>query len=147
MPQYAQSADGKITLTGGGSPTYIVMRNGEILYPDITDITPKQLLQTPTVVSYVNGGNTVIDPALGSLFVITTNTGNSTFITKSAAPLGHFVTLMINNDAGGARTTTFGSGFRMSAGTVVGTASRVSTITLIGDGTNLIEVSRMVGIV
>ena len=90
-------------------------------------------------VTYVASGNTLVSAAIfASRFVaVTTATGNSTFnATNSILPTGALVTFAITNDASGARTITWGTGFRTNT-TTVGVASKVQMVLFVSDGTSL----------
>jgi hypothetical protein len=93
--------------------------------------------------TYVASGTTDVTAILAySRYVeITTATGNSTVATSGTYPKGARVAFQIFNDAGGARTITFGTGFRATA-TVVGTASKVILVEFVSDGTTLNELAR-----
>lgn len=95
----------------------------------------------PVTLTYTASGTTSIDPTLGSFFVATTATGNSNFSLASVPPAGQIITILIHNDAGGARTITFTTHFD-PATTLVGTVSKAAVISFISDGTNAYEVSR-----
>jgi hypothetical protein len=99
------------------------------------------LCTPPVTVTYVPSGTTTINPNLGSAFVITTATGNSNVAFVPAPTKGQEITLIINNDSGGARTITFTTAAK-SVGTLVGTASKACTITFLSDGTNAYETGR-----
>jgi hypothetical protein len=76
-----------------------------------------------------------LDPTQGALCqVITTAAGNSTFTASSLGKFGQNWTIEVANDAGGARTITFSTGFRATA-TVVGTASKSILVEFVSDGT------------
>jgi hypothetical protein len=96
--------------------------------------------------TYVSGGNTDITAVLQQtrFILITTATGNSTVLTNAVPRAGALVAIQINNDSGGARTITFGTGFRPT-GTLVGTASKAYVVLFFSDGTTLNECSRSVG--
>lgn len=100
---------------------------------------PQGLSYAPTYAATV-----AIDPTVQSP-VVTINTtsavGNATLTTASAGPLGQFLIIQINNDAGGARTITFSTGFR-ATGTVVGTASKAFCLIFISDGITFNEYCR-----
>lgn len=78
--------------------------------------------------------------------ITTTALGNATITCSNIPPAGAVCNIQIFNDAGGARTITFGTGFRAS-GTIVGTASRLATIEFISDGTTFNEFGRTLVIV
>ncbi len=96
--------------------------------------------------TYVPSGNTDITSVLQfSRFVaMTTATGNSTVLTSYVPNPGAILNVQVTNDASGARTITFGTGFR-ATGTLVGTNSKVLLVQFISDGTTWNEVSRSVG--
>jgi len=71
----------------------------------------------------------------------TSGVGNATITAAYVAQAGARLVVQINNDAGGARTITFSTGFRVT-GTVVGTASKAILVGFCSDGTTWNEVSR-----
>lgn len=76
--------------------------------------------------------------------VTTAGVGNATLTCGNVPPAGTPVPIQVGNDAGGARTITFSTGFRFTAATLVGTASKIMNILFISDGTTLNEVSRTI---
>lgn len=76
--------------------------------------------------------------------VTTSAVGNSTITSTIIPRAGCGVVLQVSNDASGARTLTFSTGFRFSAATLVGTASKIMLIAFVSDGTTLNEVSRTI---
>jgi len=78
------------------------------------------------------------------IIIVTNSTvGNATLtcaLTPPSPGAGDLV-IQINNDAGGARTITFGTGFR-STGTVVGTASKAILVSFYWDGLTWNETGR-----
>jgi hypothetical protein len=81
-----------------------------------------------------------------SRFVLITTTagvGNASLTAAFVAPAGARLAVQIANDAGGARTITFSTGFR-ATGTVVGTASKIILVDFVSDGTTWNEVARSV---
>lgn len=83
-------------------------------------------------------------PYTGFINLTTTAAGNATLTVSTVPPAGARLVIQINNDAGGARTITFGTGFR-STGTLVGTASDAYLLEFVSDGTTYNELSRSVG--
>lgn len=75
--------------------------------------------------------------------VTTSAVGNASVLASSGGLPGQRLTVIIANDAGGARTITFSTNFR-ATGTVVGTASKVIAVGFISDGSKFIEQSRSV---
>ena len=73
--------------------------------------------------------------------VTTSAVGNSSLTTLTGANPGGLLIIQVNNDAGGARTITFSTGFR-STGTLVGTASQAMVVCFVCDGTTWNEISR-----
>lgn len=71
----------------------------------------------------------------------TSGVGNATITAAYVAQAGARLVVQINNDAGGARTITFSTGFRVT-GTVVGTASKAIVVIFCSDGTTWNEASR-----
>lgn len=96
--------------------------------------------------TYVPSGNTDITSILRfSRFVaMTTATGNSTVLTSYVPNAGGLLTVQVTNDASGARTITFGTGFR-ATGTLVGTNSKILLVSFASDGTTWNETGRSVG--
>lgn len=70
--------------------------------------------------------------------VTTAAVGNSTISNTVVRRKGTTIDIVFLNDASGARTITFGTGFR-TTGTLVGVASQYRTIGFISDGTTFIE--------
>lgn len=88
-----------------------------------------------------NTGAVSLDPALGDVFT-TAPTGDMT-INASSALLGARVSVVVTTANTTSRTLTFGTNFKTTGTLATGTvASKVFTISFIGDGTNLNEVSR-----
>lgn len=85
------------------------------------------------------------NPSLANILVVNTvhATGNCT-ITALAGKVG-LSWIIINNDATGAKTITFGTGFSPS-GTLVGTVSKTAVVGFLSDGQKLYEVSRITGL-
>lgn len=115
----------------------IALAGGLQLYPNGVLRLPK-----PTVLAYVSGGTTNLAPSGGSFQSVTTATGNSSIAATAVPVAGQLLVLVINNDAGAARTITFTTNFR-AVGTLIGTASKACTITFVSDGTNYLEISRV----
>jgi len=78
--------------------------------------------------------------------VTTTNAiGNSTFNAADGGVADQEMRFIITNDATAGRTITFGTNFKPN-GTLVGVASKTSTIMFVSDGTNWWEMFRTVGV-
>jgi hypothetical protein len=73
--------------------------------------------------------------------VTTAAIGNATLTTLFVPAAGAQLAIQILNDASGARTITFGTGFRAAA-TVVGTASKIFVVEFVSDGTTWNELGR-----
>jgi hypothetical protein len=73
--------------------------------------------------------------------VTTSAVGNATVNITYLGKFGELMVLEIANDAGGARTITFGTNFR-STGTVVGTASKSIIVGFFSDGAGWKEAFR-----
>ncbi len=88
-----------------------------------------------------------VDITKGDVFTVTTTNGvgNATFNASASGAASRTITFVITNDAGGARTITFGTHFKPAA-TLVGTQSKTATITFRSDGTNWWEIGRVTGI-
>jgi len=71
----------------------------------------------------------------------TSAVGNATITAAYVPQAGARLVIQINNDASGARTITFSTGFRVT-GTVTGTASKAILVTFCSDGTTWNEASR-----
>jgi len=71
----------------------------------------------------------------------TSAVGNATITAAYVPQAGARLVIQINNDASGARTITFSTGFR-ATGTVTGTASKAILVTFCSDGTTWNEASR-----
>jgi hypothetical protein len=76
--------------------------------------------------------------------VTTSAVGNATLTCSVIKNPGSIIVVQINNDAGGARTITLSTGFRFSAATLVGTASKIMLVTFVSDGLTYNEISRTV---
>lgn len=79
-----------------------------------------------------------------SRFVLISTTsavGNSTLTTAFVPPAGSQLNIQIANDASGARTITFSTGFR-STGVVTGTNSKIIVVQFVSDGTTWNESGR-----
>jgi type II secretory pathway component PulK len=88
-----------------------------------------------------NTGTVSLNPALGDVFT-TAPSGDMT-INASSALLGARVSIVVTTPDTTSRTLTFGTNFKTTGTLATGTvASKVFTISFIGDGTNLNEVSR-----
>lgn len=98
----------------------------------------------PTNITPTYAATIALDSILiGSNFVlvVTTSLGAATLTTGYVPNAGAQASIQINNDAGGARTITFGTGFR-STGTVTGTQSKAILVTFTSDGTTWNEDGR-----
>lgn len=88
-----------------------------------------------------NTGIVSLDPELGDVFT-TAPSGDMT-INAASALLGARVSIVVTTPDTTSRTLTFGTSFKTAGTLVTGTvASKVFTISFVGDGTNLNEVSR-----
>ena len=100
---------------------------------------PRGCYYAPTYAATIAIDPTVLSPSV--LITTTAAVGNATLTAASIGPFGQLLLLQINNDAGGARTITFSTGFR-STGTVVGTQSKAICLIFMSDGTTFNEVCR-----
>lgn len=95
---------------------------------------------TPTYASSIE-----LAPYLQATRFIVINTtsavGNATLTAAYVPQAGARLVIQINNDASGARTITFSTGFRPTA-TVVGTASKAILVEFTSDGTTWNELAR-----
>lgn len=109
----------------------------------ITGMHPNGLVQAiqPSL-PYNIGGTTVIDDDNGIFQQLVTGAGNTTLNTDEVGKAGQLLILEIANDAGGARTITFGGNFRVTAATVVGTASKSILMGFISNGVKYMELFR-----
>jgi hypothetical protein len=103
--------------------------------------TGKVTLTPPAALTYTSGGTTTCDPTTGTVFTVTTATGNSNLALSASPAAGQLLIFVVNNDAGGARTITFTTHFKAS-GTLVGTASKACVIGFVSNGTDAIEMFR-----
>lgn len=88
-----------------------------------------------------NTGTVSLDPALGDVFS-TTPSGDMT-INAASALLGARVSVVVTTSGTTPRTLTFGTSFKSTGTLSTGASSaKVFTVSFIGDGTNLNEVSR-----
>jgi len=96
---------------------------------------------TTTALTY--NASIALDGNLGQLFTLTP-TGDVTTMTATAPPAGSIVYLLLTADSVTARTITFSTGFKVTAGTILTatTAGRITTIVFVSDGTRLCEISR-----
>lgn len=90
---------------------------------------------------YNIGGTTVIDDDAGMFQQLQTGAGNTTLNTDDVGIAGQLLVLEIVNDAGGARTITWGANFRMAAATLVGTASKSAMCVFMSNGVKWMQVS------
>jgi hypothetical protein len=121
----------QVTGTGNGSPGF----NG---------LTTVGSGFTPTYAASIDISQ-ILQKSRFVLIVTNSTIGNATITAAFVPPAGAKMRMQINNDAGGARTITLSTGFRFSAATIVGTASKISTIEFVSDGTTWNEVARSVG--
>lgn len=96
--------------------------------------------------AYVAAGTTVVDEDAGEFQRIVTDTGNSTVNTIGVGIPGQSLVLELANDAGGARTITWGANFRPTAATIVGTASKSMLVAFRSNGVKWMELSRTIAI-
>ncbi len=103
-------------------------------------------LLEPNLVVLTYAAPISLDPSAGTNFKTTTvnATGSVTINALSAGQTGQILTLLIENDATSGKVITFGTNFR-SVGTLTGIVSKGSTIAFMSDGTNWIELHRIVG--
>lgn len=78
------------------------------------------------------------------IIVTTAGIGNATLTAAFVPAAGAILRIQVNNDAGAGRTITFSTGFRFTAATLVGTASKIMTIMFQSDGTTWNELSRTI---
>ena len=129
---FAPNADLTAQFTGSGAPVpgwtgpASVATGFVPFYAAVIDLAP--ILQ---VTRWIN-------------IVTTAGVGNATINCSAVPPAGCKVSLQVNNDAGAARTITFGTGFRTTAATLIGTASKIMIITFISDGITLNEEDRTI---
>lgn len=107
---------------------------------------PLVLVVTPTN-PYNIAGTTLLDETAGLFQQLITGAGNTTLNTITVGKPGQQLYLEIANDAGGARTITFGANFRPTAATAVGTASRSMMFQFMSNGVKWMEMSRTTAIV
>lgn len=104
-------------------------------------VTTKNNPTTTATALAATTGTVSLDPTLARVFTVTP-TGNIT-LNAASAPAGAMVTLVVTTSGTSSFTTTFSTKFKSTATLASGTVSaKVFTITFIGDGTNLNEVSR-----
>lgn len=96
----------------------------------------------PKSVQLTSGGTDTLDPDFGMTQLLTTAAGNTTIAALNVGLPGQRLSLVVTNDAGGARTLTFSTDYFRTTATLVGTASKVRTIEFVSDGTKWNEVSR-----
>lgn len=91
-----------------------------------------------------SGGNVTVDYLLGNVIqTATTVTSNTTYNhTSAVGPVGTVLEFYMTNDATSGRTVTFGTNFKATGGTLVGTISKSFRIKFVSDGTNWVEESR-----
>ena len=107
-------------------------------------IRPGGILNVPVVVpTYANPVPLATDPTQPGFVDVTTTAGvgNATINASTGGNEGDLLVIRINNDAGAARTVTFGTNFRPTA-TVVGTASKAITVWFISNGVAWVEAFR-----
>lgn len=81
------------------------------------------------------------DAAMFQKIVTTSAVGNATVNVDDPGTPGQLLVLEIANDAGGARTITFGTNVR-STGTVVGTSSKSILVAFMSNGVTYMEFAR-----
>jgi hypothetical protein len=106
--------------------------------PTTITLSPNQI-RNATATNLSGTGAVVLDPTLGDVFKVTPS-GDITF-TASSAPIGAHIVLEITTSSG-PHDLTFGSGFGATGDIICPTTPVVTTISFIGDGSNLVEVSR-----
>lgn len=97
----------------------------------------------PNLIAPTYAATMTVDDDAGMFQQINTTSavGNATVNCDDPGSPGQLLILEIANDAGGARTITFGTNFR-STGTVVGTASKSILVAFMSNGTKYMEIAR-----
>jgi hypothetical protein len=118
------------------------LRGGQVI-DDNGNVTAKVVSGAVVPLTYATPLS--LDPTLGQVFTTTTTSGvgNATINATSPGTAGTDISIVITNDASGARTITFGTNFR-PASTLVGTVSKAAVVNFISDGTAWFESGRAV---
>lgn len=116
----------------------------------LAQLTGKGNLPIPLVVTATNpyniAGTTLVDETAGLYQQLNTGAGNTTINTVTVGKPGQLLVLEIANDAGAARTVTFGANFRPTAATIVGTASKSMMVGFMSNGVKWMELFRTIAI-
>lgn len=108
---------------------------------DTLKIDAQLTLATAASVAYAATMALVVATPVITVAGVSGTSATNTINCAAVAPAGATLTIVTSADASGTVTTTFGTHFK-STGTQATTASHVSTISFIGDGTNWNEVGR-----
>jgi hypothetical protein len=89
-------------------------------------------------------GTITVDPTLTCFLLVkaTAAVGNCTLKLTSGGSAGQVLSVMFKADAGGTRTLTFSSYFKVASATIAPTANTAITVFFESDGSNFIEESR-----
>lgn len=88
------------------------------------------------------GGTVTIDLTTGAKVAAWTAAETETVNCSGDQKVGQEITLLITNDAGAARTITFGTGFK-PASTLVGTENKTAAVSFVSNGTSFYETGRI----
>lgn len=104
-------------------------------------LTTTQAIKASAAVALAATGGDALDPTKSSLFTLTPTASET--ITASSAPIGARVSIVVTTSGSSSFTVTFGTNFKTTGTLATGTVTgKVFTVTFVGDGTNMNEVSR-----
>jgi len=114
-----------------------------ISYTQLNDHATAAQNRQPTATVLGTTGTVSLNPALGDVFKVTP-TGDIT-LNAASAPVGAHITLVVTTSGATSYNITPTTSFKSTGVLATGTASgKVFTISFVGDGTNLNEISRTV---
>lgn len=103
-------------------------------------LTPSDVRFPPAPALAASGGAT-LDPSLGDVFTLTPTAGQT--IDAASAPAGAHISIVVTTLGTSSFTQTFGANFKTTGTLATGIVDgKIFTISFVGDGTNLNEVSR-----
>lgn len=129
-------------------PLLLASAMGQYNVPDQAKLS--QLTGTAPVGLYIDqvyAASINIDPSRGLYQKVSTTAavGNATLTISDKGRWGEYIDIEIANDAGGARTITFGTGFTAATSTLVGTISKSAVISFRSNSSTWVEAYRSTG--
>jgi len=118
-----------------GSPSIKQLADQITTKHPTVDVQTKTTASTIAIVHWAK--ETIVNIAAGQNMTVSVDA-------TSESVAGDTLVLNLANDAGGARTITFGTGLTAPLGTIVGIASKTASITFKHNGTGFIETGRSV---